>query len=51
MNHYQNCKEEVKAYLESIKNVGVHRANIGTTNDKSKPRRDINQTNVLSQPV
>jgi hypothetical protein len=29
VNHYQNCKEEVKAYLESIKNVGVHRANIG----------------------
>lgn len=34
VNHYQNCKEEVKAYLESIKNVGVHRANIGA-NDKS----------------
>ena len=29
VNHYQNCKEEVKAYLESIKNVGVHRTNIG----------------------
>jgi hypothetical protein len=29
VNQYQNCKEEVKAYLESIKNVGVHRANIG----------------------
>jgi hypothetical protein len=29
VNHYQNCKEEVKAYLESIKNVGVHRVNIG----------------------
>ena len=29
VNHYQNCRDEVKAYLESIKNVGVHRANIG----------------------
>ena len=34
VNHYQNCKEEVKAYLESIKNVGVHRANAGP-NDRS----------------
>uniref|UniRef100_A0A7S0IBU7 Uncharacterized protein n=1 Tax=Micromonas pusilla TaxID=38833 RepID=A0A7S0IBU7_MICPS len=34
VNHYQNCKEEVKAYLESIKNVGVHRSNIGP-NDKA----------------
>lgn len=27
MNHYQNCRELVTAYMDSIKNVGVHRAN------------------------
>lgn len=34
VNHYENCKDEVHAYLESIKNVGVHRANAGP-NDRS----------------
>eukprot|EP00227_Mantoniella_beaufortii_P009344 CAMPEP_0197592000 /NCGR_PEP_ID=MMETSP1326-20131121/14357_1 /TAXON_ID=1155430 /ORGANISM="Genus nov. species nov., Strain RCC2288" /LENGTH=112 /DNA_ID=CAMNT_0043157611 /DNA_START=142 /DNA_END=480 /DNA_ORIENTATION=+ len=29
VNHYQNCKEHVKNYMESIKNAGAHRINIG----------------------
>lgn len=29
VNHLQNCKEIAKAYMESIKNVGVHAANSG----------------------
>lgn len=29
VNHYQNCRELVARYLDSIKNIGVHVANAG----------------------
>lgn len=29
VNHIQNCKQLVEQYLDSIKNVGIHRQNAG----------------------
>ena len=39
VNHYQNCKEEVKAYLESIKNAGGTAPTSGSTTERAGSER------------